>query len=81
MNDPAGSQRCHQPVGPMESRGLQSIAAADRLEGSAALRGEPVPEWGRQMLRLRRKFGLSILGGCCGTGLDHLEELVRRLDR
>jgi methionine synthase I (cobalamin-dependent) len=28
------------------------------------------------MLALNREYGVKILGGCCGTGPDHLKCLV-----
>jgi homocysteine S-methyltransferase len=37
---------------------------------------EPAP-FAQDMLRLHRRFGLHILGGCCGTDNRHIEELGR----
>jgi len=51
------------------------------LDGAGELKSEPVLDWGERMVELHREFGLSILGGCCGTGPEHLREIVRRLDR
>ncbi|MCP4130846.1 MAG: homocysteine S-methyltransferase family protein [bacterium] len=42
------------------------------LEGSETLKADSVPDWGSAMLDLNRSFGVKILGGCCGTGVDHL---------
>ena len=49
------------------------------LDGADELEVDDVDEWGRQMVRLNREFGVKILGGCCGTGTEHLRALVRGL--
>lgn len=46
------------------------------LEGAEELKAESVSDWGAEMLKLNRSFGVKILGGCCGTGVDHLHYLV-----
>jgi S-methylmethionine-dependent homocysteine/selenocysteine methylase len=64
--------------------GYQANASAldhkdlDRAEDILA---EDVSDWGERMIALNRRFGLTVLGGCCGTGLEHLGYLVRRLCR
>jgi methionine synthase I (cobalamin-dependent) len=35
--------------------------------------------FGEQMLELHRKFGLKVLGGCCGTDARHISAIARRL--
>lgn len=50
------------------------------LDGADQLEAESVREWGDEMRRLNRQFGIKILGGCCGTNSDHLRYLVRGLD-
>ncbi|MHC4243586.1 MAG: homocysteine S-methyltransferase family protein, partial [Planctomycetota bacterium] len=37
---------------------------------------EDVADWGDEMLKLNRKYGMKILGGCCGTGVTHLKYLA-----
>jgi methionine synthase I (cobalamin-dependent) len=37
---------------------------------------ESVGEWGEEMLALHKKHGIKILGGCCGTGVEHLKYIV-----
>jgi S-methylmethionine-dependent homocysteine/selenocysteine methylase len=49
------------------------------LDGADELEFDDVDEWGRQMVGLNREFGVRILGGCCGTGTEHLRSLVRGL--
>lgn len=46
------------------------------LDGAEELRADDVSEWGEQMLRLNRRHGVKILGGCCGTGSAHLKYLI-----
>jgi S-methylmethionine-dependent homocysteine/selenocysteine methylase len=47
------------------------------LDGATELQAESVADWGREMLRLSRRFGVKILGGCCGTNADYLRYLVQ----
>ena len=46
------------------------------LEGAAELKGESVSDWGRAMFDLHRNYGVKILGGCCGTGSEHLRYIA-----
>jgi len=46
------------------------------LDNAERLEVDSVPEWGDLMLDLNRSYGVQILGGCCGTGKDHLKYLV-----
>lgn len=46
------------------------------LDGAETLHAEALSEWGDEMLRLNRSRGVKILGGCCGTGSEHLRYLV-----
>lgn len=64
--------------------GYQANASAlqqSELDGAAELRYEDVGVWGEEMLKLNRKYGVKILGGCCGTGAEHLEYLARGASR
>ena len=49
------------------------------LDGAQTLQTEDVSDWGRRMVDLNRKFGVKILGGCCGTGREHLEYIVEHI--
>lgn len=42
------------------------------LDGAEELHQEDTAEWGDLMLDLNRSHGVKILGGCCGTGEEHL---------
>ena len=59
---------------------LANASALDQcdLDGAERLQAESVTEWGELMLRLHRVHGVRILGGCCGTGRQHLQYLVDR---
>ena len=46
------------------------------LEQADELKAEDVSAWGDAMLDLNRSYGLTILGGCCGTGRAHLQYIV-----
>ncbi len=49
------------------------------LEGLAELETEDPRVFAGGMAALRQRFGLRILGGCCGTGERHIEALAARL--
>jgi len=46
------------------------------LDGSEELKTEDIGDWGKEMLALHETYGVKILGGCCGTGVEHLKYLV-----
>lgn len=48
------------------------------LDGAPELLGESVSDWGETMLALHSTYGVKVLGGCCGTGGEHLRYLARR---
>jgi len=59
--------------------GIQANASSldqTELEGAATLQMDSIPDWGRQMVGLNAKYGVKILGGCCGTGPAHLQYIV-----
>jgi homocysteine S-methyltransferase len=71
----------HQPAGLWKRLiGFQangsSLDHAD-LDDSTDLQSNDITEWGEAMLDLNRTFGVKILGGCCGTGVQHLRYLGR----
>jgi homocysteine S-methyltransferase len=64
--------------------GYQANASSMRqndLDGASQLRAEAVETWGEEMLRLNAKYGVRILGGCCGTGAAHIEYVARAARR
>lgn len=46
------------------------------LDGAEALQADDIARWGREMLALNRTYGVRMLGGCCGTGVEHLRYIV-----
>jgi S-methylmethionine-dependent homocysteine/selenocysteine methylase len=49
------------------------------LDGAGTRQVDDIEDWGRRMAALNRRHGVKILGGCCGTGRDHLRCLVRHI--
>ncbi len=59
--------------------GFQANASSldhDQLNEAEKMQVDEVSDWGRRMVAFNRNFGLSILGGCCGTGVEHLNYLI-----
>lgn len=59
--------------------GYQANAAAldhSELDESNSLVVDDIKDWGVQMQRLNTDFGIKILGGCCGTDVQHLQSLI-----
>jgi S-methylmethionine-dependent homocysteine/selenocysteine methylase len=50
------------------------------LDGARDLQADALEDWGAQMIALNRAYGIKILGGCCGTGLDHLRYIAGHRD-
>lgn len=48
------------------------------LDGADQLEKENLSDWGNEMLKLNKSYGIKILGGCCGTGEEHLKYIVNR---
>jgi homocysteine S-methyltransferase len=64
--------------------GLQantSSKSPEELDGSEELDGEPPELFASGMCALRNRFGLRVLGGCCGTEAGHLAALAEGLIR
>lgn len=49
------------------------------LEKAEELQADDVVEWGQLMLTLNKSYGVKILGGCCGTGVEHLQYLIKNM--
>jgi homocysteine S-methyltransferase len=59
--------------------GIQANASSrdvSTLDGSSSTVTEPVETWCAAMRALHEIHAVSILGGCCGTSLPHLEALA-----
>jgi S-methylmethionine-dependent homocysteine/selenocysteine methylase len=62
--------------------GFQANASSldhSQLDGAGTLQVDDISDWGRLMIELNIKFGVKILGGCCGTSHKHLEYIVQNL--
>ena len=62
--------------------GIQANASSknhQQLDGATLLQQDPLPDWGKNMLKLHHEFGVKILGGCCGTDHSYLQYLVDNL--
>ncbi len=46
------------------------------LDKADELKTDSISEWSQLMLNLNNKYGVRILGGCCGTGIEHLRYLT-----
>jgi methionine synthase I (cobalamin-dependent) len=51
------------------------------LDEAGELHADDISDWGERMIELNRRFGLKILGGCCGTRLEHLRYIVDNMNR
>jgi homocysteine S-methyltransferase len=49
------------------------------LDGAKTLEVDDISDWGNRMIELNRKYGVKILGGCCGTSAQHLQHIVDKL--
>jgi homocysteine S-methyltransferase len=62
--------------------GLQANTSAkspEELDGSEELHGESPELFASGMCALRDRFGLRVLGGCCGTDAGHMTALAQGL--
>jgi homocysteine S-methyltransferase len=59
--------------------GIQANASSldhGELDEADALHMDDVTDWGKEMLILNQSYGMKILGGCCGTGTEHLNYIT-----
>ena len=60
--------------------GLQANASAkspEELEGLSYVDADAPAMLADAILRVHRRFGIKILGGCCGTDHRHIEWIAR----
>lgn len=53
-----------------------SSLSHDELEKADSVQVDDLDHWVQAMLRLNTRFGVKVLGGCCGTDRRHLELLA-----
>ncbi|MBT8220306.1 MAG: homocysteine S-methyltransferase family protein [Bacteroidia bacterium] len=46
------------------------------LDSAEHLEVDDISEWGNAMLELNKRYGVKVLGGCCGTGAEHLNYIA-----
>jgi S-methylmethionine-dependent homocysteine/selenocysteine methylase len=59
--------------------GFQANASSldhTELDAAETLQADEISDWGNKMIALNRKYGVKILGGCCGTNPKYLQFLV-----
>lgn len=59
--------------------GFQANASSldhTELDGAGTLQADEISDWGNRMIVLNRRYGVKILGGCCGTNREHLQYIV-----
>jgi homocysteine S-methyltransferase len=56
-----------------------SAEAPTDLDGAQTVHSDPPDYWARSMVELRDRYGLRVLGGCCGTDGRHILALALRL--
>ena len=56
-----------------------SDMSPEELDGSPVIYSSPADEWAEEMMELHRNYGLKLLGGCCGTDHEHMEQLAMRI--
>lgn len=68
------------PVGSLDRLiGIQANGSSKdvtRLDASSATEADPVDDWAKAMLELHETHQVPVLGGCCGTGVEHLQRLA-----
>jgi S-methylmethionine-dependent homocysteine/selenocysteine methylase len=64
--------------------GFQANASSldhTQLDGAGTLQTDDMSDWGNLMIELNKKFGIKILGGCCGTNYQHLQYIVQNINK
>ncbi len=56
-----------------------SSKSPDELENLQYLDTEDPRSFSQSMINLHDKFGIKILGGCCGTDNEHIESLAQKV--
>lgn len=61
--------------------GFQANASSldtSELEKAETTQQDRIEDWGDEMIKLNQQFGLTILGGCCGTTDEHLRYIAEK---
>jgi homocysteine S-methyltransferase len=49
------------------------------LDQAESLQADDITDWGEAMIELNTQYGVSVLGGCCGTSEPHIRYLAAHL--
>lgn len=64
--------------------GIQANSSSldhEQLDGSRELQQDSLDDWGQRMIELNSRFGVKILGGCCGTDNSYLRYIVEHRNK
>jgi S-methylmethionine-dependent homocysteine/selenocysteine methylase len=59
--------------------GYQANASSfdhSKLDEAGENFADDITDWGMRMIELNKRFGIKLLGGCCGTRLKHLQYII-----
>jgi S-methylmethionine-dependent homocysteine/selenocysteine methylase len=73
--DAAGDRAVSRIVG---YRANTSSLRPEELDGSAVLITQPASALAEEIRTVASKYGLKLLGGCCGTGTEHIAAIASR---
>lgn len=62
--------------------GYQANASSldhSQLDGAETLQADDLSNWGNLMIELNKKYGVKIIGGCCGTSYEYLQFIVQNI--
>jgi homocysteine S-methyltransferase len=62
----------------MGFKGNTADKSPEELDASAELISEDPATFGERVARVKRAFDITIIGGCCGTGTEHIEQIAAR---
>lgn len=60
-------------------QGNTSLKSPEELDGLSYVDTSEPEEFAELMLSAHKKFGIKLLGGCCGTDHQHIEEIAKRI--
>lgn len=63
--------------------GYQANASSrdhSKLDGAENLHVDDIQDWGQRLIELNKKYDVRIIGGCCGTGTEHLAYIIDHLN-
>jgi len=56
-----------------------SSKSPDELDNLSYLDMSDPEEFGDLMISLHNRFGIKVLGGCCGSDCNHITEIAKRI--